>query len=89
MTHQKFKQWMLDEVKNRRMTEEQMTDLLEQKTSFDANRTRIERQFWGQVVGFVSGQMQVGRTVHEVLDKANAHFPNRIVYFEPIGFDIL
>ena len=88
MEHGEFERQLLDEVESGQMTIQQMRDLIEQKRRFDAERAAIEEQFQGCVVGFVAGQIEVGKTLHEVLDHAKSHFPNNMVYFEPVGFEL-
>ena len=89
MTHQEFQNWLQDEVQNQRMTSSQMNDLLTQKTLFDNNRTYIELTFQSRVVGYVNDQMRVADTLHNVLNQSIQLFPGRMIYFEPIGFDLL
>lgn len=88
MTGSEFRDWLQAEVLSGRMTLQQRDDLLEQKRHFDSNRTEIERQFPHQVVGYVSGMRKVGATAQELLAEAQRSYPSRMVYFEPIGFDL-
>lgn len=88
MTDREFRDWLDDEVAHGRMTPVQRKDLLDQKTNFDHDRETLQRQYQQQVVGYANGQREVGDTVHEVLRQAQVHNPGRMVYFEPIGFDL-
>ncbi len=88
MTDTEFRDWLQEEVRSGRMTVQQRDDLLEQKQHFDSNRTEIERQFPNQVVGYVSGKRKVGANAQELLAEAQQSYPSRMVYFEPIGFDL-
>ncbi len=88
VTGSEFRDWLQEEVRSGRMTVQQRDDLLEQKQHFDANRTEIERQFPNQVVGYVSGTRKVTATAQELLAEAQRSYPSRMVYFEPIGFDL-
>jgi peptide subunit release factor RF-3 len=88
MTDEEFQRWLEDEVAHDRMSKAQMEDLLQQKKLFDADRKALEQKYAGQIVGFVDSNLQVGGTVHEVLDKAKARAPGRMVYFEAIGTEL-
>jgi hypothetical protein len=88
MTDLEFQDWLEAEVRNGHMTIEQRNDLLEQKRHFDASRAEIERQFAHQVVGYVGGTRKVAATVQELLAQIQRSNPSRMVYFEPIGFDL-
>lgn len=88
MTDSEFRDWLQAEVRSGRMTLPQRDDLLEQKRHFDADRAEIEQRFRHQVVGFVDGTRQVGATVQDLLAQAQRSYPSRMVYFEPIGFDL-
>ncbi|HKB68343.1 MAG TPA: hypothetical protein VKC61_20950 [Pyrinomonadaceae bacterium] len=89
MTHEEFQKWLLDEVQHNRMTTSQMNDLLAQKEDYDLNRTEIEREFRWRVVGYVNRQRRTANTVHNLLDESIEEFPGRMIYFEPVGFDLL
>ena len=88
MTHREFRDWLEAEVLGGHMTVEQRDDLLEQKRHFDLQRSEIEQQFPHLVVGYVSGTRTVGANVQELLAQAQQSYPKRMVYFEPIGFDL-
>ena len=88
MTHEEFVQWLADEVQSERMTKSEMDDLLSQKTLFDQNRFTIESQFTRRVVGYVEGTRLNDESLHGLIDKANEKFPNKMIYFEPIGFNL-
>jgi hypothetical protein len=88
MTDVEFRAWLETEVLDCRMTRQQRDDLLEQKGCFDHNRAEIERHCQNQVVGYVSGMQKVSATVHELLGQAQRTHPGRMVYFEPVGFEL-
>ena len=88
MTDTEFRDWLADEVVNRRMTPTQRDDLLAQKTFFEMNRTFIEQRFPDKAVGYVNGTMHVAETIHELFSAAASFASNRMVYFEPIGFSL-
>jgi hypothetical protein len=88
MTDTAFREWLNDEVSAGRMTLDQNQDLLVQKGQFDADRQRIERELRGTVAGYIAGVLRSADTVHELLRQANDFAPGRMVYFEPIGFDL-
>ena len=89
LTDADFKKMLAGEVQAKRMTAAQMNDFLKQKASFDARRTKIYKELQNRIVGFANGQMLVGDTVHEVFESAHTKAPDRLVYFEPIGFDLV
>jgi hypothetical protein len=89
MTHEQFRQWLDDEVLSGRMSVQRQSDLLSQKAWFDVQRTMIEREYRGRVVGCANKTLYVEDTVHNVLFAAHATDPDAMVYFEPIGFDII
>lgn len=88
MTDLEFRDWLQTEVQSGRMTRQQRDDLLEQKRLFDADRGEIEQQFQHRVVGYVNGTRKVSNNVQELLAQAQQSCPTRMVYFEPIGFDL-
>lgn len=88
MTDLEFREWLQAEVQSGRMTLQQRDDLLEQKQHFDMNRMEIEQQFPNRVVGYVNGIRKVSSSVQGLLAQAQQSCPNRMVYFEPIGFDL-
>lgn len=88
MTDIEFRDWLDDEVRTRRMDPLQRDDLLKQKSHFDADRTQIQQMHPHQVVGYVDGRRVTGGTVREILNQASQYFPGRMVYFEPVGFDL-
>jgi hypothetical protein len=89
MTHDEFVRWLNDEVQSERMTSLEMGDLLEQKGLFDGARSIFEVEFAQHIVGYVAGRRLITTTIHELIDKAKAEFPDNMIYFEPIGFDLL
>jgi hypothetical protein len=88
MTDAEFRAWLQAEVLGGRMTPQQRDDLLQQKQSFDQDRSEIERLYPRRVVGYVNGSRHVGATVHELLTQAQQSYPGRMVYFEPVGFEL-
>jgi hypothetical protein len=89
MTHEEFVTWLADEVSNERLTRPEMNDLLRQKQRFDGDRNVIETEYKGRVVGYVADQRRVAEGVHELIDEAKVKFPDKMIYFEPIGFTLL
>jgi len=88
MTHEEFIAWLRVEVNEGRMSVQQMHDLLNQKALFDVYRTDIETQFRNYIVGYIGDTRQESRNIHELLNRAKTQFPNRMLYFEAIGFDL-
>ena len=88
MTDVEFLRWLDNEVRARRLSPKQRDDLVTQKRAFDNDRALIMQQFANQVVGYSGRTQIVGNTVHDVLDQAKRALPDRMVYFEPIGFDL-
>jgi hypothetical protein len=88
MSDVEFRDWLEAEVRDRRMTLEQRDDLLEQKQCFDQNRAEIEKCCQQRVVAYVAGIRQTGATVQGTLDQARRTHPGRMVYFEPVGFEL-
>ncbi len=86
-----FEQWMDREVHDQRLTPAQRDDLLEQKAFFENQYPNLQVSLRGKVVGFARGRLYSGNTVHEVLDTVKNDKENRgrMLYFEPIGFDII
>jgi hypothetical protein len=41
------------------------------------------------VVGYVADQRRVAEGIHELIDEAKVKFPDKMIYFEPIGFTLL
>jgi hypothetical protein len=89
MTHEEFVDWLRDEVRNERMSESEMDDLLRQKRLFDGERSIIESEYYRRVVGYVAGYRRVANGIHELIDAAKAQFPDNMIYFEPVGFTLL
>jgi hypothetical protein len=89
MTHEEFASWLRDEVGSERMTQPEMNDLLHQKELFENSRSIIEAENNRRVVGYVADQRWVADSTHGLIDSAKARFPDRMIYFEPIGFTLL
>jgi len=88
MTHDEFVSWLQDEVSNRRMTQDQTDDLLAQKKLFDLDRGLLESSYQARIVGYIAEQRRDAGDIHELLEEAKTSFPGRMIYFEPIGFDL-
>ncbi len=88
MTDVEFRDWLEREVLGGRMTPRQRDDLLEQKMHFESDRDQIKRLYPQQVVGYVNGTREVGNTAQQLIASANRRYPGRMVYFEPVGFDL-
>jgi len=89
MTHNEFVSWLDSEVSGLRMTPLQRKDLLDQKSFFDGTRPSLESEHRNHIVAFVNGQLRWAGEIHALLDAAKSEFPGRMIYFEPIGFDLL
>lgn len=89
MTDAEFREWLESEVAGRRMTKDQRSDLLDQKEIFDAEIPNDRRsEYLGWIVGYVAGERCVAREIHALLQDAKSRRPGRMIYFEPIGFDL-
>jgi hypothetical protein len=89
MTPEEFRNWLEEEVRADRLSRDKRDDLLAQKDWFDSNRGFVEREYWGRVVGCANRNFFVEDTVQGVLAAAANKEPRAMVYFEPIGFDII
>jgi hypothetical protein len=89
LTHEEFAAWLEEEVNGDRMTPAQQQDLLHQKSLFDGRRTVIQLEYLGQIVGYVAGQLRAAPKINELLETSNTQFPGSMVYFEPVGFDLI
>ena len=94
MTPEEFRAWLGDEVEGGRVTQSQRKDLEIQQTRFalhfgTAEDPRPERDAYRlNIVGYVADQLRVAREIHALIGGAKSEFPGRMVYFEPIGFDL-
>jgi hypothetical protein len=92
MTDSDFRAWLDSEVKLKRMSAEQRDDLLEQKQRFDeelpAGNDARRNDYRGWIVGYVARERQQAREIHGLLERAKSQYPGRMIYFEPIGFDL-
>ena len=70
------------------MTATQRDELLSQKAIFDFNRNSITQSHPNEVVGYVGNVQVSAKTVHELLNQTRQIFPGKIVYFEPVGFNL-
>jgi hypothetical protein len=89
MTHEEFVGWLAEEFNNERLPESDMADLLRQKQLFDNNRSTIETEYEGHIVGYVAGDLRVADGIHQLIDEAKERFPDNMIYFEPVGFTLL
>jgi len=89
MTSREYRQHLAAQVRAKRISTQEMGDLLKQRAFFDHARARIERRYRGRLVGFIAGQMMVSTDVHDLLAKADVAFPDKLLYFEPIGFKLI
>jgi len=92
MTDDEFQNWLRDEVANERMQQAQMDDLLKQKFLFDgafgSPNSPLRTEFTFQIVGYVADKRIVANEIHVLIDTAKREFPGRMIYFEPIEFDL-
>lgn len=94
MTDEEFRAWLQDEVNNGRMLPGQMYDLLDQKVLFAQNFGSEDDpqprrgNYRLKIVGYVAGQLRVASEIHALINSARSEFPHRMIYFEPIGFDL-
>jgi hypothetical protein len=92
MTDEEFRTWLSREVASGDMSESQMADLLWQKALFDSEFGEADspaRQAYRlKIVGYVAELRRVDTDIHRLLDDAKRAFPGRMIYFEPIGFDL-
>jgi hypothetical protein len=77
--------WLGQELREARLEEYQVADLLAQRLLFDRNRRMIESEFRLKAVGYVANDLQIGDSVSALLDQAK-RFPDRMLYFETIGY---
>lgn len=70
------------------LTQEQMDDLLAQRTAFDANRETIKANHDKKVVGYCNGAMYVGDTMQLLLAQTRKAHPGKMTYFETIGYEL-
>lgn len=70
------------------LSQEQMDDLLAQRTAFDANRPTINANYNKKVVGYCQSEMFVGDTMHLLLAQTRAKHPGKMTYFETIGYEL-
>ncbi|MFZ3471455.1 hypothetical protein ACODT4_20720 [Streptomyces sp. 2.9] len=86
MTQDEYISWVGELAEQGRITSVQAEDAVEQRIIFDAQRPMIEDKYSGFAVGVVNGDLIVEGSVDSLLDWASARFPDRMVYFEPIGY---
>ena len=66
-----------------------LREIFRQRRVFRRRRREIERMHLGKVVGVCNNEVIAGDTIHAVFDEADRRFPDKLVYFEPVGTDIL
>jgi hypothetical protein len=86
MNFEEFAEWLRVELEANRMAEHQVADLLAQRLLFDRERAMIEAEFRFKVVGYVANERGVSDSMSDLLRDAAESFPDRMLYFEPIGF---
>ena len=95
MTADEFRAWLGDEVVGGRMKPNQLADMIAQQTLFikafgtSENPEPLRREFYMKIVGYVAGQLRSGSDIHDFIENCLSQFPGRMIYFEPIGFDLL
>lgn len=85
MTYEEFSTWLTELVEEGGLQPDEREDLLEQRRLFDQERSLIQREFPGLVVGFVEGNRVYSSSVTELLDTAE-HFFHGQIYFEPVAY---
>jgi hypothetical protein len=94
MTGEEFRGWLDEEAARGRMTLHQMDDLVKQQLLFvetfgsEENPRPLRQSYHMKIVGYVAEQLRVATEIHHLIDVAKRQFPNRMIYFEPIGFDL-
>ncbi len=86
MNFEEFARWLRQELREGRLFEHQVIDLLAQRILFDRKRNLLESEFWLRVVGFVANEQMVSDSTGALLKDAAQRFPGRMLYFEPVGF---
>jgi hypothetical protein len=94
MTAEEFRTWLREEVTGGRMKPPQMDDLVKQQLLFietfgsEENPQPLRQSYRMKIVGYVAEQLRVATEIHDLIDRAKREFPNRMIYFEPVGFDL-
>jgi len=92
MTDEEFSNWLSREVASKDMTQSQMDDLLQQKALFVRELGKpdspLRDPYRLKIVGYVAEHRRIDTSIHKLLDDAKQKFPGRMIYFEPIGFDL-
>jgi hypothetical protein len=88
MSFEEFAAWLRQELRERRLSENQVSDLLAQRLLFDKERGLIETEFHYKVVGYIANERLVTDSTTALLEGAARAHPNRMLYFEPIGFRV-
>jgi hypothetical protein len=83
---EEFAAWLGEEMREGRLEEYQVADLLAQRLMFDERRSMIESEFRRQAVGYIANDLQAAGSVAALLDQTARAFPDRMLYFEPIGY---
>lgn len=103
MNREQFEAWLTSLVVERTLTSEQADDLARQRQLFDERRDTLTRSIAisddidglveeanlppGVVVGFHADELITAPSVQSILAIAKERQPERMVYFEPIGFN--
>ena len=64
-------------------------DLIRQRRHFDENRQFLEAEYYQRVAGYVADHLRVADTTGQLLDLAQNESPGRMLYFEPIGYELV
>jgi hypothetical protein len=85
MNHQEFVAWTKALEEEGRLTSEQATDVRHQRSLFNDERTTIQREFAGLIVGFVAGHRLIADSTAALLDEAaDLYGVSRQIYFEAV-----
>ena len=91
MTDAEFRSWLATEVAAGRMSSAQRDDLLKQKELFDGDFRAEDSPLRHSPTPhrrLCSRRQAVCSAIHHLIDGAKRDFPDRMIYFEPIEFDL-
>jgi len=89
MTYEEFVTWVESLINRGRLRPEQAQDLIRQRELFDQERSRIEAEFGGYVVGFLDEELVVETGVLTLLTLALERARGeRQLYFEPVPLPV-
>ena len=80
-----FERSLTAHVESGLFTESEKDDMLLQKMTYEANRDMIESKYYGKIVGIAGGELIVGESVHEVIERVKNTMPRKMVYLERVG----